>query len=71
MYILYEYAVLVVVINSVESLLQLAVVHKNIMSPILNHKSASGFWGQPTATLDWCEQNYEVRCSKRNYVINV
>ncbi|XP_023225096.1 alkaline ceramidase 3-like [Centruroides sculpturatus] len=22
--------------------------------------SANGFWGKPTATLDWCERNYEV-----------
>ena len=20
-----------------------------------------GFWGKPTSTLDWCENNYEVR----------
>lgn len=21
---------------------------------------AQGFWGEPTSTLDWCEENYEV-----------
>lgn len=20
-----------------------------------------GYWGEPTATIDWCEKNYEVR----------
>jgi len=31
------------------------------MSPILKHYDIkTGFWGQPTATLDWCERNYEV-----------
>ena len=27
------------------------------MAPVENHM---GFWGQPTSTLDWCENNYEV-----------
>ena len=35
------------------------------MSPILKHYDIkTGFWGQPTATLDWCERNYEVKFSK-------
>ena len=21
---------------------------------------ARGYWGEPTATIDWCEKNYEV-----------
>ena len=29
------------------------------MAPVFAH-SASGHWGFPTATMDWCEQNYEV-----------
>ena len=37
------------------------------MSPILKHYDIkTGFWGQPTATLDWCERNYEVKFSKTN-----
>lgn len=24
---------------------------------LLNH---TGYWGKPTATIDWCEKNYEV-----------
>ena len=32
------------------------------MSPILKpYDIKTGFWGQPTATLDWCERNYEVK----------
>ena len=27
------------------------------MAPVSAH---SGYWGPPTATMDWCEQNYEV-----------
>ena len=27
------------------------------MAPVSAH---SGYWGVPTATMDWCEQNYEV-----------
>ena len=27
------------------------------MAPVSVH---SGYWGLPTATMDWCEQNYEV-----------
>ena len=23
--------------------------------------AADGYWGVPTATIDWCEENYEVR----------
>ncbi len=29
------------------------------MAPILE-KDFDGFWGKPTATIDWCESNYEV-----------
>ena len=36
------------------------------MSPILKpYDIKTGFWGQPTATLDWCERNYEVKFSKK------
>ena len=36
------------------------------MSPILKpYDIKNGFWGQPTATLDWCERNYEVKFSKK------
>ena len=27
--------------------------------------TAVGYWGIPTATIDWCEENYEVRSSVR------
>ncbi len=29
------------------------------MAPSME-KDFSGFWGKPTATIDWCEANYEV-----------
>ena len=28
--------------------------------PALGSRQIEGYWGQPTSTLDWCEQNYEV-----------
>jgi len=28
------------------------------MAPL--ETSFDGFWGKPTATIDWCEANYEV-----------
>ena len=27
---------------------------------------ADGYWGIPTATIDWCEENYEVRENVRS-----
>ena len=35
------------------------------MPPAAEAASPNGYWGIPTATIDWCEENYEVRC--RNY----
>ena len=31
------------------------------MSPLNFDPKNDGYWGDTTATLDWCEQNYEVR----------
>ncbi|TMW57008.1 hypothetical protein Poli38472_002933 [Pythium oligandrum] len=31
----------------------------NYTSPSLRLRSPTGFWGQPTATVDWCEPNYQ------------
>ena len=31
------------------------------MSPLDFDPRNDGYWGDTTATLDWCEQNYEVR----------
>ena len=28
---------------------------------------AVGYWGIPTATIDWCEENYEVREKLRSH----
>ena len=30
------------------------------MSPLNFDPKNDGYWGDTTATLDWCEQNYEV-----------
>ena len=30
------------------------------MSPLDFDPRNDGYWGDTTATLDWCEQNYEV-----------
>ena len=30
------------------------------MTPPLIRDATSGFWGYPTSTLDWCEENYAV-----------
>ena len=41
------------------------------MSPILKpYDIKTGFWGQPTATLDWCERNYEVKFSKKKFFMS-
>ena len=29
--------------------------------------AADGYWGVPTATIDWCEENYEVREKLRSH----
>ena len=31
------------------------------MAPPTNLQELRGFWGKPTSTLDWCENNYEVK----------
>ena len=31
-----------------------------VMSPLNFNPSNDGYWGDTTATLDWCETNYEV-----------
>lgn len=31
------------------------------MSPLNFDPKNDGYWGDTTSTLDWCEQNYEVR----------
>ena len=36
------------------------------MPPAAEAASPNGYWGIPTATIDWCEENYEVR--SRNYI---
>ena len=30
------------------------------MSPPMYRDSTSGYWGFPTSTMDWCEENYAV-----------
>ena len=30
------------------------------MPPAAEVAAADGYWGIPTATIDWCEENYEV-----------
>ena len=32
------------------------------MSPLNFDPKNDGYWGDTTATLDWCEKNYEVSC---------
>ena len=36
------------------------------MSPLDFDPRNDGYWGDTTATLDWCEQNYEVRKCHEN-----
>ena len=34
------------------------------MPPAAEAAADFGYWGIPTATIDWCEENYEVRSSE-------
>ena len=38
---------------------RLIAVKSPVMPPYLE-KDYDGYWGRPTATIDWCESNYEV-----------